>query len=117
MTRTIKTFCSWDVDQSWLLPPSVHEFVPEGHLLTSSGTRCGRLDLSTILACYGEERGFPPYHPGMMVALLLLCHLRRCVRTARAPPLGRLASQGHEVRPDETVEPALVAEPHARAGS
>ena len=27
-----KTFRSWDVDQGWLLPPSVHEFVPEGHL-------------------------------------------------------------------------------------
>src|SRR5918998_2553856 len=27
-----KTFRSWDVDQSWLLPPSVHEFVPPGHL-------------------------------------------------------------------------------------
>ena len=27
-----KTFRSWDVDQGWLLPPSVHEFVPPGHL-------------------------------------------------------------------------------------
>ncbi len=28
------------------------------------------LGLSAILATYTEERDFPPYHPGMMVALL-----------------------------------------------
>jgi hypothetical protein len=27
-----KTFRAWDVDQAWLLPPWVHEFVPAGHL-------------------------------------------------------------------------------------
>ena len=27
-----KTFRPWDVDQGWLLPPSIHEFVPAGHL-------------------------------------------------------------------------------------
>src|SRR4051812_32228662 len=72
-----KTFRSWDVDQSWLLPASVHEFVPEGHLahFVRDTVREG-LDISTILTCYREERGFPPYHPGMMVALLLYCYSR-----------------------------------------
>jgi transposase len=28
-------------------------------------------DLSAIFDSYGGERGYPPYHPGMMVALLL----------------------------------------------
>ena len=27
-----KTFRDWDVDQIWLLPPSVHELVPKGHI-------------------------------------------------------------------------------------
>ena len=27
-----KSFRPWDVDQQWLLPPSVSEFVPEGHV-------------------------------------------------------------------------------------
>jgi len=27
-----KTFRAWDVDHGWLLPPSVHEFVPPAHL-------------------------------------------------------------------------------------
>ncbi|UPK28176.1 transposase [Bradyrhizobium sp. 195] len=31
-------------------------------------------DLSAIMDVYDEERGFPPYHPGMMVALLLYAY-------------------------------------------
>jgi hypothetical protein len=27
-----KTFCPRDLDQSWVLPLSMHEFVPPGHL-------------------------------------------------------------------------------------
>lgn len=70
-----KTFRAWDVDQPWLLPPSLHEFVPEGHpahfirdLVRET------LDLSAILDTYAEERGYPPYHPAMMTALLLYAY-------------------------------------------
>jgi len=72
-----KSFRLWDVDQSWLLPPSVHEFVPAGHLahFVRDTVREG-LDLSAILGTYVEERGYPPYHPGMMVALLLYAYSR-----------------------------------------
>ncbi len=72
-----KTFRSWDVDQVWLLPPSVHEFVPAGHLahFVRDTVREG-LDLSAILGAYEVERGQPPYHPGMMVALLLYGYSR-----------------------------------------
>ena len=67
-----KSFRSWDVDQAWLLPPSVRDFVPAGHAahLVREVVREG-LDLSAILADYAEERGQPPYHPAMMTALLL----------------------------------------------
>lgn len=72
-----KTFRSWDVDQGWLLPPSVHEFVPPGHLAHFvRDTVREALDLSAILDDYPEDRGFPPYHPGMMVALLLYGYSR-----------------------------------------
>jgi hypothetical protein len=27
-----KTFRPWDIEQRWLLPPSVHELVPAGHV-------------------------------------------------------------------------------------
>jgi transposase len=67
-----KTFRAWDVDQVWLLPPSLHDFVPAGHPahLVRELVR-HELDLREILAAYDEARGQPPYHPAMMVALLL----------------------------------------------
>src|SRR3954469_8348845 len=72
-----KVFRSWDVDQGWLLPPALHEFVPPGHMAHFvRDTVRGALDLSAILDTYTEERGYPPYHPGMMVALLLYGYSR-----------------------------------------
>jgi transposase len=71
-----KTFRAWDVDQVWLLPPSVHDFVPAGHPahLVRELVRA-ELDLAAILEPYErEERGQPPYHPAMMVALLLYAY-------------------------------------------
>lgn len=70
-----KTFRSWAVDEAWLFPPSVRELVPEGHLAhLLCDTVRDTLDLSKILDCYSEERGFPPYHPTMMTALLLYAY-------------------------------------------
>src|SRR5665213_513417 len=72
-----KTFRSWDVDQSWLLPPSVHEFVPVGHPAHFvRDTVREVLDLSAIVGSYDVDRGQPPYYPGMMVALLLYGYSR-----------------------------------------
>jgi transposase len=70
-----KTFRAWDVDQVWLLPPSVHDFVPAGHPahLVRELVRA-ELDLAAIVADYPGDRGQPPYHPAMMVALLLYAY-------------------------------------------
>jgi hypothetical protein len=67
-----KTFRDWSLDQALLLPPSVHDFVPPEHLsrfIVALVTE--ELDLSAIMASYKGEKGQPPYHPAMMVALLL----------------------------------------------
>ncbi len=56
-----KTFRDWNLNQAILLPPSVRDFVPEGHLarfirdLVSQGP-----DLSVILNVYTKEKGYPP---------------------------------------------------------
>jgi transposase len=72
-----KTFRPWDVDQTWLLPTSVHEFVPPGHLAHFvRDTVREALDLSAIMGVYKGEQGQPPYHPGMLVALLLYGYSR-----------------------------------------
>ena len=72
MVGMSKTYRPWNVDQAMLLPPSVQELVPAGHLahFVRDLVR-DELDLSAILADYAEERGYPPYHPVMMAALLL----------------------------------------------
>lgn len=70
-----KTFRPWDVDQVWLLPPSIQDLVPPGHIAHFvRDTVRNALDLSQIMDSYGEDRGYPPYHPGMMVALLLYAY-------------------------------------------
>lgn len=70
-----KTFRAWDVDQIWLLPPSVQDLVPADHAAHFvRETVRESLDLSAILSEYSEERGYPPYHPTMMTALLLYAY-------------------------------------------
>lgn len=76
MKRTAKRFRPWDVAQAWLLPPSVEELVPEGHLAHFvRETVRESLDLSAIYDGYcNDERGRPAFHPTMMVALLLYAY-------------------------------------------
>jgi transposase len=70
-----KTFKSWDVDQLVLLPPSIQELVPAGHLAHFVRDLVREsLDVSAILKVYTEDRGCPPYDPTMMVALLLYAY-------------------------------------------
>lgn len=72
-----KTFRPWDIEQRWLLPPSVHELVAPDHLAHFvRDTVREQLDLGAIFSVYQEERGSPPYHPAMMVALLLYAYSR-----------------------------------------
>ena len=70
-----KVFRPWKTDEVWLLPPSVADFVPAGHPahLIRDLVR-EELDLSAIMGAYTEVRGYPPYHPAMMVALLLYAY-------------------------------------------
>lgn len=70
-----KTFREWNPEQRFLLPPSVGEFVPVGDLAHFVRELVREsLDLSAITDAYREERGFPPYHPVMMTALLLYAY-------------------------------------------
>jgi transposase len=72
-----KTFRPWDVEQMRLFPPSLADFVPEGHPAHFVRELVRQeLDLSAILDTYSEERGYPPHHPAMMTALLLYGYSR-----------------------------------------
>ena len=70
-----KTFREWNLQQNLLFPPSVLDLVPEGHLAHFvRDTVIEDLDLAEILDTYTEERGYPPYDPTMMTALLLYAY-------------------------------------------
>jgi transposase len=69
-----KTFRPYEPDQMLLMPPSLSEWVPEGHLARFIGDVVDALDLSVIEDSYEEERGYPPYNPWMMVKLLLYAY-------------------------------------------
>src|SRR4051812_13426171 len=70
-----KTYRDWSTDQAYLFPPSPHDWLPEGDLVYFLLDTVATLDLSPLFAHYERElRGQPPFHPRMMVALLLYCY-------------------------------------------
>jgi transposase/IS5 family transposase len=70
----MKTFRPYQPDQLLLMPPSIEEWLPEGHLARFVRELVATLDLSAIEGKYTEERGNPPYHPRLMVTLLLYAY-------------------------------------------
>jgi transposase len=69
-----KTFRPYEPDQLLLMPPALSDWVPEKHLARFIGDLVDGLDLSAIEDTYDEERGYPPYHPRMMVKVLLYAY-------------------------------------------
>ena len=70
-----KTYRDWSPDQAYLFPPSPQDWLPEDDLVYFLLDTVATLDLTPIFAHYERElRGQPPFHPRMMVALLLYCY-------------------------------------------
>jgi transposase len=71
-----KTYRPYAINQQLLLPPNLRDWVPEGHLALFILDVVGSMDLRPLYREYeaGDGRGQPPYHPGMMVALLLYAY-------------------------------------------
>lgn len=66
-----KTFRPYDQDSLLLMPPSLHDWVdPEG-LPEFLNDLVDELDLAPFLAAHDEPRGMPPYHPRLMLKVLL----------------------------------------------
>lgn len=71
-----KRYRSWLPRQSFLLPPSPLEWLPEGHLAYFILDLIEQLDLSEIEGAIQRKdaRGTRPYSPAMMVSLLLYAY-------------------------------------------
>ncbi|HRU07444.1 MAG TPA: IS1182 family transposase [Candidatus Brocadiia bacterium] len=67
-----KTYRPYEPDQLLLLPPALQDWLPEEHVVFFLSDVVDQLDLTAITSVYEQEqRGYPPYHPRMMVKLLL----------------------------------------------
>ena len=59
----------------FLLPPSLHDWLPENHLSYFVSDVVDQIDLSEIESYYEtEDRGQPPYHPRMMTKVLVYAY-------------------------------------------
>jgi len=68
-----KCFVDDEIDQSLMMPPSLHDWLPEDHLARFVGDLVPSLDLSEFYASYEQKdgRGQAAYHPVMMVRVLI----------------------------------------------
>jgi len=67
-----QNFIGCDREQELLLPPSLREWLPEGHLAWFVIDAVGELDLGAFYAAYrADGHGRAAHDPAMMVALLL----------------------------------------------
>lgn len=70
-----KRYRPYEPKQSLLLPPNLDDWLPEDHLSRFVGDVVDALDLREIYAVHEQEdRGYPPYEPGMMTKVLLYAY-------------------------------------------
>jgi transposase len=69
-----KTFRPYEPDQMFLMPVSLQDWLPKGHLAYFISDIVDHLDMGAIMSRYEEEKGYPPYHPAMMVKVLLYAY-------------------------------------------
>ena len=82
-----KTFRPYEPDQDFLMPASMRDWLPADHLAYFISDVVEQLDLSEVMKRYaGEERGYPPYHPAMMIKVLLYSY---CIGVASSRKIER----------------------------
>jgi transposase len=71
-----REFLPYDLDQHYLLPPDMREWLPAGHLVWFVSDVVDALDLSEIVDAYEKQelRGRPGYDPTMLVKLLVYAY-------------------------------------------
>jgi len=85
-----QSFLSCDREQDMLLPPSLRDWLPEGHLAWFVLDTVGEVDLADVYRAYrADGQGRPAHEPAMMTALFLYAYAvgerstraieRRCV--------------------------------------
>jgi transposase len=67
-----RKFRDWQPEAGWLFPPSPQDWLPEDHLVYFLLDVVQGIDVSPIIDDYASAKGGqPPFHPRMMLVLLL----------------------------------------------
>src|SRR6266852_1737726 len=69
-TRSMSRFRPYNPDQAYLLPPSVKEVLPSGHLCFFLQQMMARLDLEPLEQEYSDEGG-QLYHPALIALVYM----------------------------------------------
>jgi len=80
-----KRFRVCDLDQLFLLPPSLQEWLPEEHLARFVADVANELDLSAIYAAYerSDGRGLSAYHPLLSNSMRKKTRVRASINRSR----------------------------------
>ena len=69
------SYLPYEPNQDFLLPPSLNEWLPDGHLACFIGDTVDALDLGAFHARYAKEgTRNQPFHPALMVKVLLYAY-------------------------------------------
>jgi transposase len=101
-----QNFIACDREQELLLPPSLREWLPEGHLAWFVLAAVAEMDLAVFYVAYrADGHGRPAHDPAMLVALLLYCYAigerssrrieRRCVEDVACRVIGANQAPDH----------------------
>ena len=101
--ESMKHFKPYNPEQRFLMPPDMREWLDEDHLALFVSDVVEELDLGAIYASYehADGRGQPPYHPAMMVKLLVYAYCigmpssRRVERATHEDVAFRVLAAGH----------------------
>lgn len=76
------TFKAYEQHQQWLLPPSLEELIPEGHIVRLVSRAIDGMRLEPLLNAY-EGGGASNYHPRMLLKVLVYGYIDRLYSSRR----------------------------------
>jgi len=75
-------FKAYEQDQMWLLPPSLGELIPPGHIVRLVSEAIDGMDMSLLLNAY-EGGGASNYHPKMLLKALVYGYIEKLYSSRR----------------------------------
>lgn len=70
------TFKAYDQNQAWLLPPTLGELIPAGHIVRLINDAIEGIDMDLLIKEY-KGGGSSAYHPRMMIKVLVFAYIEK----------------------------------------